>query len=197
MNKTIQQLVEAICLIPRQFFSKASSGDTSGVFHERFVSQLIIKYRKLSGGFCRTESILPTSETIQKFACTPERNAMIRKLAIGIASANNPHPNLFMEQASNLSLLMAIVEVKTERKLQRGVFYWDLFKLHFLVEQDRCSCGVYFIINQDVESVQKKISAYYARGFYTSLRAENVFFLVKKDYSSDVVVLDYRGERFT
>lgn len=195
MNKTIQLLVDAICLIPRQFFANDSSDDASRMIHERFVSQLTIKYRRLTGCYCRTESILPTSETIQKFACTAEKKAVIKKLTTEIASVISPHPTLFMEQASNLSLLMTIVEVKTECKLQRAVFYWDLFKLHFLVEQDRSSCGVYFIINQDVDFVQKKISAYYDRGFYTSLRAENIFFLIKKDYKSDVVALDYRGER--
>lgn len=193
MNKSIQMLVEAVNMIPRQFYPKYPNDNISESVYERLVSQLTIRYRKLTGGYCRTELLLPTSENIQKFAYTPENKAMIRKLTTGIASLV-PKPTFLMEQASELPLPVTIVEVKMDHKLQRGVFYWDFFKLHFLVEQNRGSCGIYFIINQDVISVQKKISAYYERGLYTSLSAENIFFLIKKDYNSDIVVLNYKGE---
>lgn len=193
MNKPIQMLIEAINLIPRQFYPKLSTDSTSELAYDRLVSQLTIKYRKVTGGYCRTELLLPSSEKIQKFACTLENKVMIRSLATRITSVALK-PTFIMEQPSDLPLPVTIVEIKMDHKLQRGKFYWDFFKLHFLVEQNRGACGIYFIINQDVVSVQKKISAYYERGLYTCLRAENIFFVIKKDYNSDIVVLNHKGE---
>lgn len=194
MNKTIQILVEAIKLIPRQFYAN-NSGDNTGLSCERFASQLTVRYRKVSGAHCRTETLLPTSEIIEKFACTPEKKAMLRKLAVGISSVSESSPCLFMEQSVTLPLSqVTIIELMTECKLKRGAFYWDFFKLHFLVEQTRTSSGIYFIINHDVDSIQKKICAYYERGFYVSLREENIFFLIKKDYGSQIVILNSRGD---
>lgn len=194
-NKTIQVLIEAINLIPRQFYFNASHDKNTNISYERFVSQLTIRHRKLTGSFCRTEQFLPSSEVIQKFASTPEKIAMIRKLALGLSSVNEHKPSLFFDQAVNLPLTqVTMIELKTDCKLQRAIFYWDFFKLHYFVEQNRNSYGIYFIVNQDVDSVKKKIEAYYKRGFHSSLRVENIFFLIKKGYDSDIVVLDYKGE---
>lgn len=195
MNKTIQILAEAIGMIPRQFYSNCSGDNSTRLSCERFASQLIVRFRKVSGTHCKTETLLPTSEIIEKFACTPEKKAMLRKLAAGISSVSEFTPCLFMEQSVTLPLSkVTIVELMTERKLKRGAFYWDFFKLHFLVEQNRTSSGIYFIINQDVDSIQKKISAYYERGFYASLREDDIFFLIKKDYSSEIIILNSRGD---
>lgn len=196
MNKTIQLLTEAINMIPRQFFSNVISDDTTVSAYERFVSQLIVKYRKIAGGYCRTELFFPSSDIIQKFASTAENKAMVKRLSIGISSVNEHKPTLFMEQTIELPLLSSgtIIELKTDRKLSRGMFYWDFFKLHFFVDQNRSSCGIYLIINQDISSVLKKIDAYYERGFFTSRRMDNIFFLIKKDYSTNAVVLNYKGE---
>lgn len=196
MNKNIQLLVEAINMIPRQFFSNVTSDDTTVSAYERFVSQLVVKYRKIAGGYCRTELFFPSSDIIQKFASTAENKAMVKRLSIGISSVNEHKPTLFMEQTIELPLLSSgtIIELKTDRKLSRGMFYWDFFKLHFIVDQNRSSCGIYLIINQDISSVLKKIDAYYERGFFTSRRMDNIFFLIKKDYNTNAVVLNYKGE---
>lgn len=193
-NKTIKMLVEAISMIPRQFYSNITNDD-GGVMYEKFVSQLAIRYRKIAGGYCRREVLLPSSEIIQKFA-SEENKIIVKKLAIGISSEKELKPTIFMEQTTDLPLLAteAIIELKTDVKLRRSYFYWDFFKLHFLVSEGRCSCGVYFITNQDVDSIQKKINAYYERGFFTSPRPEKIFFLIKKDYNANLFVLDYKGE---
>lgn len=194
MNKTIQMLVETISLIPRQFYRNQSEEDASGLVHQQFTSQLAVRYRKLTGNLCRSELYLPSSEVLRKFASTPDKKAMVRRLATGIS---DPKPSLFIENTANLPLSqVTIIELTTDSKLKRGAFYWDLFKLHFLVDQNRNSCGIYCIINQDAPSIQKKIDAYYKREFYTSFRAENIFFLIKKNYNSNMVVLNYKGEAF-
>lgn len=120
---------------------------------------------------------------------------MVKRLSIGISPVNEHKPTLFMEQTIELPLLSSgtIIELKTDCKLSGGMFYRDFFKLHFLVDQSRTSCGIYLIINQDISSVLKKINAYYERGFYTSRRTENIFFLIKKDYNTNAVVLNYKG----
>lgn len=194
INKTIKMLVEAISMIPRQFYSNITNDD-GGVMYEKFVSQLAIRYRKIAGGYCRREVLLPSSEIIQKFA-SEENKIIVKKLAIGISSEKELKPTIFMEQTTDLPLLATetIIELKTDVKLRRGCFYWDFFKLHFLVSEGRCSCGVYFITNQDVASIQKKNNAYYERGFFTSSRPEKIFFLITKDYNANLFVLDYKGE---
>lgn len=197
MSKTIQMLIEAINMIPRQFYTKSiTSKDCS--MYEKFISQFAIRYRKIAGGYCRTEVILPSSEIIQKFASL-ENKVMVKKLAIGISPENEFEPTLFMEQTADMPLLSAetIIELKADCKLRRADFYWDFFKLHFLVDEGRCSYAIYLIINQDVSSIQKKIIAYYERGFLTSSRPEKIYFLIKKDFDATLIVLNYRGELVT
>ena len=71
MNKTIQMLVEAINMIPRQFYTSVGDENSSGLIYDRLVSQLTVRYRKITGSYCKTEVYLPSSEIIQKFASTP------------------------------------------------------------------------------------------------------------------------------
>ena len=65
MNKTIQTLIEAINMIPRQFYNTIDEG-ASELAHEKFVSQLTVRYRKITGDYCSTELFLPSSEAVQK-----------------------------------------------------------------------------------------------------------------------------------
>lgn len=72
MNKTIQTLIEAINMIPRQFYNTIDEG-ASELAHEKFVSQFTVRYRKITGDYCSTELFLPSSEAVQSFAVTPEK----------------------------------------------------------------------------------------------------------------------------
>lgn len=195
MNKTIQTLIEAINMIPRQFYNTIDEG-ASELAHEKFVSQLTVRYRKITGDYCSTELFLPSSEAVQSFAVTPEKKKMVRKLMAGLSSLCSVNSTLIMEQTGQVDSLpqKTLIELNMDLKLSRPLFYWNLFKLNFLLDKMMYSCGFYFIIHQDVCSVQKKINAYYERGLYVSWKAENIFFLVKKDYKSDVIVLNYKGE---
>lgn len=194
MNKTIQTLIEAINMIPRQFYT--NNEVASELISEKFMSQFIARYRKTTGDYCSTELILPTSEPVQSFAATPDKKNMIRRLMTGLSSLSSVNPTLIMEQPKQFDSLLqkTLIEVSTDFKLSRPLFYWNFFKLHFLLDKMVYSCGFYFIVHQDVCSIQKKINAYYERELYISWKAENIFFLVKKDYKSDVIVLNYKGE---
>lgn len=197
MNKTTQTLIEAVNMIPRQFYTTGES--TSECVSEKFMSQFIARYRKITGDYCSTELVLPTSEPVQSFAVTPDKRNMVRRLTTGLSSLNSVNPILIMEQPKQVDSLpqKTLIEFNTDVKLSRPLFYWNFFKLHFLLDKMMYSCGFYFIVHQDVCSIQKKINAYYERELYVSWKAENIFFLVKKDYKSDVVVLNYKGENIT
>lgn len=194
MNKTIQTLIEAINMIPRQFYT--NNEGVADFVSEKFISQFIARYRKATGDYCSTELVLPTSEPVQSFAATPDKKNMVRRLMTGLSSLNSVNPTLIMEQSKQFDSLpqKTLVELSTDFKLSRPLFYWNFFKLHFLLDKMMYSCGFYFIVHQDVPSIQKKINAYYERELYVSWKAEKIFFLVKKDYKSDVVVLNYKGE---
>ena len=195
MNKTIQMLVEAINMIPRQFYTSVGDENSSGLIYDRLVSQLTVRYRKITGSYCKTEVYLPSSEIIQKFASTPEKKILVRKLNAGISSNSDLKSTLLMEQNINLSSSQkAMIILNTDCKLRRGIFYWEFFILHFLAEQKRNSIGAYIIINQEITSIKKKIDAYYKLGLYNSLSADNIFFLIKKNYASDITILNYKGE---
>lgn len=195
INKAVQELVHAIGMIPRQFFNNTTTDICSDTAYEQFVSQLIVRYRKITGNYCKTELVLPSSESIRKFADYEDNKMMVRKLTASLSSSANNNPSLFIELAGGSSASqVAIMEIRADEKLKRGAFYWDFFKLNYHVDNHRCICGAYFIINQDVDSIQNKIAAYYDKSFYSSLRAENIYFLIKKNYASDVVILDYKGK---
>lgn len=195
MNNTIQILIEAISLIPRQFYSDSSGDCTSGLVHQRFMSQLTVRYKKLTGNNAWPEIISPDCKMIREFTSTPDKKAIVHKLVTGIPSTNDLKPSLFMENPANSPLSQTtIIELSTESKLKRAIFYWSLFKLHLLADLNRNSCCIYCIINIEETSIQKKIAAYYERGFYSSFNAKNIFFLIKKNYSSKIVVLNYKGE---
>lgn len=194
MNKTIQTLIEAINMIPRQFYTNDKGA--SDLVSEKFMSQFIARYRKATGDYCSTELVLPTSEPVQSFAATPEKKNMVRRLMTGLSSLNSVNPTLIMEQSKQFDSLpqKILIELNTDFKLSRPLFCWNFFKLHFLLDKMMYSCGFYLIVHQDVSSIQKKINAYYERELYVSWKAEKIFFLVKKDYKSDVIVLNYKGE---
>lgn len=195
MIKMIQTLIEAINMIPRQFYADANEEEASKLVLEKFVSQFIVRYRKIAGDYCGTELVLPSSEAVQSFAVDPDRKNMLRRLTTGLSSFDEVNPTLIMEPSQQVDSLpqKILVELNTEFKLNRPLFYWNFFKLHFLLDKMVYSHGFYCIIHQDVCSIQKKVNAYYERGLYASWKAENIFFLVKKDYKSDVVVLNYKG----
>ena len=179
-------LVEAINMIPRQFYTSVGDENSSGLIYDRLVSQLTVRYRKITGSYCKTEVYLPSSEIIQKFASTPEKKILVRKLNAGISSNSGLKPTLLMEQNINLSSSQkTMIILNTDCKLRRGIFYWEFFILHFLA---------YIIINQEITSIKKKIDAYYKLGLYNSLSADNIFFLIKKNYASDITILNYKGE---
>lgn len=195
MNNTLQKLIKAISLIPRQFYSNSSDDCTSELVHQRFISQLIVRYKKLTGINAQPEIISPACKMIQEFTSTPDKKAIVHKLVTGIPSTNDLKPSLFTENPATPPFSQAtFIELSTESKLKRAIFYWSFFKLHLLADLNRNSCCVYCIINIEEISIQKKITAYYERGFYSSFNTENIFFLIKKNYSSKIVVLNYKGE---
>lgn len=46
MIKMIQTLIEAINMIPRQFYADANEEEASKLVLEKFVSQFIVRYKK-------------------------------------------------------------------------------------------------------------------------------------------------------
>lgn len=198
MDNTIPVLIQAINSIPRQFFANTNN-DLSGSKEARLASQLIFRYRRQSDDLARVENIQPVSEIIKR--CCPAENedtlsVMLKQIIRGIPVNSDPTPTIFIEHTGKTVTFSQkmLIGINSKMKIYRGAFYWDLFKINLLMDKLLYPSAAYFITNQEASAIEKKIAAYYEHNFYVSCNAaKNLFFLLKKSYDSDVIVLDSKG----
>lgn len=53
---------------------------------------------------------------------------------------------------------------------------------------------VWIVIKQQVSTIQKKLIAYKPEKLYRSKNVKNIFFLLKKDFETDVILLNAEGK---
>ena len=82
-----------------------------------------------------------------------------------------------------------IVEVKTEANISYKKFAWDFFKLNIYVEKMKFQNGIFLSINTEIERIEEFIHRYITDKLYIASRPFDIYFIIKKNYSTDAYTL--------
>ena len=196
-------ILQAIQNIPRQFYADNNkiNQDSPKNANDTLTSLFISRYRRLTGTMPRSPQILPTSSIIQDILKNmPEQKGkslsdMINYISGNMPVSSSPTQTILFEntEPGSSTKQNMILELRADIKISWSKFDWDFFKLNLFVEQYGYTNGFYLLVNQQAEAVRKKIEDYYSQNLYSSYNAGNIYFILKKDYDSEIVILDANG----
>lgn len=199
MDDKVQLLLRAILSLPRQIYLNSS---LEGNVNDKLASLLISRYRRLASDLPNSEHILPTSEKVRNcLKGMPEQksfalSAMVEDIAHNMPVNGTLSPMIHFEWAipDSKAVRNVVLNLRADMRLSQSKFNWDFFLLNLFMDQFGYAYGFYLIVNQQVECIRKKLEEYYSQNLYASYNAGNLFFLLKRDYEADLIIINANGE---